>query len=432
MVDWSASMQQSFEFYEVDPCTWTDEAKTKKNVLWTDKTKLTNIKSCTITRDAEVDTLGSATFDVTESIGECYVRVYLVTIQNGITTKHPLGTFLAQTPNSNFDGKVRTVSMDAYTPLIELKENNPPIGYFLAKDSPIMDHAFNLTEENARAPVVKPIGTEKLSYDFVADTNDSWLTFIRDLMSATHVETLYEVQVSESSYVRTGTILENVTNSQSLGVKTTTNEDVYSGICNDRTVYYCAIDSLVSYKFALDEMGRIMFAPEQDVDKMSPVWTYTDDNSSILYPELTIDHDIYGIPNVVEVIYSHKGVTNKDIPTTIISEIRNDDPNSPTSTVSRGREIRYRVTDPAIYGEVTQLRLDAYAKQVLTDLSTLECTITYTHGYCPVRLGDCIRFNYTRSGLTNVKAKVISQSIKCTTGCSVTEKAVFKTKLWEA
>ena len=88
MVDWTSSMTQTFEYYIVDPGTWKD------------KQKLNNVKSCTINRDSNAETLGSATFDITESVGECYIRVYLITIQNGIKEKHPLGTFLVQTPSS--------------------------------------------------------------------------------------------------------------------------------------------------------------------------------------------------------------------------------------------------------------------------------------------------------------------------------------------
>ena len=142
MTDWLSSMQQSFEYYIVDPITWKD------------KTPLNNVKKCTIQRDSEAATLGSATIDITESVGECYIRVYLVTIQNGLTEKHPLGTFIVQTPSSSFDGKVRSVTMDAYTPLLELKENQPPIGYFVPKDSNIMSIACSLTQEYLRAPVV--------------------------------------------------------------------------------------------------------------------------------------------------------------------------------------------------------------------------------------------------------------------------------------
>jgi hypothetical protein len=344
-------MQQTFEYYIVDPDSWRD-------------TKLLDtVKACTINRDSEVETLGSATIDITNSVGECYIRAYLVTVQNGITEKTALGTVLVQTPSSSFDGKIRTISMDAYTPLLELKESPPPLGYFLPKDENIMSIAYRLSREHARAPVVAATSDKTLVYNFVADPNDTWLSFLTDLVSN------------------------------------------------------------AKYRFDLDEMGRILFAPEQDTASLQPVWTYDDGNSSILYPELNMDHDLYGIPNVVEVIYSNGSSYYQ-------ARAVNDDPNSPISTVNRGREIIHRVTDPDLIGDPTKNQIQEYADQVLRNLSSLEYTITYTHGYCPVRVGDCVRLNYARAGLTDIKAKVISQNIKCEPGCPVTEKAVFTTKLW--
>lgn len=363
MVDWTASMQQTFEYYVVDPATWKD-------------TKLlTTVKTCSINRDLEVETLGSATIDITESVGECYIRVYLITLQNGVTEKYPLGTFLVQTPSSSYDGRIRNVSMDAYTPLLELKENQPPLGYFVPKDENVMDFAYRSTREHARAPVVKAEGSTKNFYDFVADPNDTWLSFLSDFIASQ----LYEDDKSKAAVTK--------------------------------------------YRFELDEMGRILFAPEQDTASLQPVWTYNDDNSSILYPELTMSHDIYGIPNVVEVVYSN-GTDH------YYARVENDNPNSPVSTVSRGREIVYRVTEPDLVGNPTEEHIQEYAEQLLSSLSSPQYTLTYTHGYCPVRLGDCVRLNYTRAGLTDIKAKVISQSIKCEPGCPVTEKAVFTTNLW--
>ena len=63
MPNWSDSMQQTFEFYTVDPGTWKDMKR------------LDIVKACSIKRDLESETLGSASMDVTESLGECYVRV---------------------------------------------------------------------------------------------------------------------------------------------------------------------------------------------------------------------------------------------------------------------------------------------------------------------------------------------------------------------
>ena len=351
MADWLSSMQQTFEYCIVDPKTWKDVKL------------LDNVKSCSISRDLDLETLGSATIDVTESVGESYIRVYLITIQNGVKEKHPLGTFLVQTPSSGFDGKIRSVSMDAYTPLLELKESPPPIGYSVLKGSNVMDIAYRLVRENARAPVVGTTCSTNLYNDFVADTNDTWLSFL--------------------SYL----------------------------ILN------------ANYTFGLDELGRILFTPKQDTASLQPVWAYNDDNSSILYPELSMDHDLYMIPNVVEVVYSN----GKD---SYYAKAVNDDSNSPTSIPRRGRQILHRVTNPDLIGDPTQNQINEYAERVLKELSSIEYTISYTHAYCPVRIGDCVRLNYTRAGLTDIKAKVISQTIKCEPGCPVSEKAVFTTKLW--
>lgn len=351
MVNWTESMQQTFEYYIVDPGTWRDVKQ------------LNNVKSCSINRDLETDTLGSATINVTESVGECYIRIYLVTIQNGVKEKHPLGTFLVQTPSSSFDGKIRNVTMDAYTPLLELKENPPPLGYSLLKGDNIMSKAYQLVRENARAPVVGTECSTTLYNDFVSNTDDTWITFLIDLIAN------------------------------------------------------------AKYEFMLDELGRILFSPKQDTASLQPVKTFDDGNSSILYPEMSLDHDLYGIPNVVEVVYSSGDDTYH-------ARVVNDDPNSPISTVNRGREIIYRVTNPDLVANPTDFQIQEYAKQLLRELSSIEYTVTYTHAYCPVRIGDCVRLNYSKAGITDIKAKVISQTIKCEPGCPVTEKAVFTTKLW--
>ena len=132
---------------------------------------------------------------------------------------------------------------------------------------------------------------------------------------------------------------------------------------------------------------------------------------------------MFGIPNVVEVVYSNGSDT-------YYARAVNDDPNSPISTVNRGRILKRRVTNPDMIGNPTEKQIQEYAEQLLRELSSIEYTVSYSHAYCPVRLGDCIRLNYARAGIVDVKAKVISQNIQCKPGCKVTETAVFTTKLW--
>lgn len=351
MPNWAETMQQTFEYYTVDPGTWKD------------KKKLENVISSTINRDLEAETLGSLSMEVNDMIGEEYVRIYLITIQNGLTEKFPLGTFLIQTPSYGFDGKVKTISMDAYTPLLELKENKPPLGYSVLEGESIMELAYRLIRELIRAPIYRVEDKEVLFSDFVANTNDTWISFIYDFIAN------------------------------------------------------------AKYTLGLDELGRVLFLPKQDTAALQPVWTFDDGNSSILSPKIDIRHDLYGIPNVVEVIYSN----GKNY---YYSRVVNDDPNSPTSTINRGREITHRVVNPTSMGNPTNEQIETYANQLLKSLSTLEYKVTYTHGYCPVRIGDCVRLNYEKANLIGVKAKVISQSISCKPGCQVTETAIFTNKLW--
>ena len=143
----------------------------------------------------------------------------------------------------------------------------------------------------------------------------------------------------------------------------------------------------------------------------------------LLYPDISTNRDMYGIPNVVEVSYSG---TNDNY----YSRVVNDDPNSPVSTVNRGREITHRVTNPEFAGEPTEGQIEIYARNLLEQLSSIDYTVSFSHGYCPVRLGDCVRLNYSRAGINGVKAKITKQSITCKPGCKVTETAVFTKNLW--
>lgn len=351
MIDWTESMVQSFEYYEVNPNTWKDSKK------------INVVKDSTINRDSGVETQGSASINTTESLDEGYVRIYMKIIQNGKEYNEPMGTFLVQTPSSGFDGKVGSATVDAYTPLLELKENPPPLGYSIAKKENIMAMAYRLTQEQTRAPVVETSCSETLYDDFVANTDDTWITYLTDLIAN------------------------------------------------------------AKYTFGLDEMGRILYLPKQDTASLQPVWEYNDDNSSILDPNINLERDIYGIPNVVEVLYSNGNGF-------YYAKAVNNDENSPISIANRGRVITKRITNPDLNGYATQNQINEYAERVLRELSSLEYTITYKHGYCPVRLNDCVRLNYKKANLINIKAKVISQSIKCTPGCQVTEKATFTVKLW--
>jgi len=354
MIDWTKSMQQTFEYYIVDPSTWHDISR------------INTVRSCSITRDSTLDTLGSAALECDEDINDKYVRVYLIATQHGETEKVPLGTHIYQSPTTSFDGKRHAISYDGYTPLIELKEKPMEIGFAVKKNANILTAAYTILTDNAlRAPVVPGSDSTVLTGDFLADVDETKLTFISDLLLN------------------------------------------------------------ANYSLGLDELSKLIFVPDRDLAAMRPMWTFTDDNSSILDPELTLTRDIFGIPNKIEVIHSP---TNSN---PIVAVDTNTDPTSIVSYPSRGRWIIHRETDPDVVEGINAVQLKEYAHRKLVKLSSVEYQVIYKHGYCPVRLGDCVRLNYNRADFRNENARVIRQTITCEEGCPVEETAVLTKHLWE-
>lgn len=358
MPDWTKSMIQSFEYWVVDPLTWGD--------LY----KLDTIRSSSVSRDSESETLETASFEIDnieeDSAIERYIRIYLVTIQNRVTERHCLGTFLAQTPLFNYDGKVSGNSLDAYSPLLEMKDISVPFGYYLERDSDILDNAYYLAEEHSRAPVIGSSGNalnKTLISHFTSTQEDSWLSYLSALLGQ------------------------------------------------------------AEYHFDLDDYSRILLVPSKSLSSMQSKWTFDSGNSSILYPETTKQCDLYGLPNVIEVIYSSNDKY-------YYSKVVNDDPDSPVSTVSRGREVWKRITDPSVTGNPSQEEFDEYANELLENMSTLTYVITFKHGYCPVRIGDCVTIDYPEAGLDHVRAVITKQNISCVPGTPVDTTAVYTKKLW--
>lgn len=353
MIDWTKSMRQTFEYYIVDPYTWFDVER------------LTRIKSCTITRDLTLDTLGSASIDSSDDLNDKYVRAYLIATQGDEQDKIPLGTFIAQTPSTTFDGKVNSIGHDAYTPLIELTEKQMPVGYAARKGDNVVERARSiLLDASLRAPVGECSDSSTLTGDFLSDPQDTRLTFVSDLLAN------------------------------------------------------------AKYSLGLDELSRVIFVPDRDLNAMQPRWTYNDDNSSILYPNLSVSRDIFGVPNRVEVIFSSSSGEF------LTAEDKNEDENSIVSYQARGRWITYRDNSPDVVDGVTQGQLNDYAHKKLLDLSSVDFELSYKHGYCPVRIGDCVLLNYQRADIRNTRAKVTKQVIECVPGCPVQETAVFTKKLW--
>lgn len=350
-IDWSKSMIQEYEFYTVDVGTWKDAVK------------LNSITKYSIDWDYSKNTIGSAKIGCTENLGEQYIRAYMLATQNGYTYRRAMGTFLVLTPEDNFDGKISSWELDAYSPLIELTEGYPALGYTIPKGTNILQTAYELLSEHARAPVIKPVDSDDTVFsDFVAAPDETWLD------------------------------------------------------------YLTAFVEQANHRIMVTEMGEIVLNPIQETASLVPTSMYTTDNSSILLPSVKQTRDLYSIPNRIEVILSTSN-------TSLSAIAINDNPYSPTSVSARGRYIDHRVTSPALSGNPTQAQLNEYALALLKEVSTLEYTITYSHGFCETAIGEGVMLHYPEANIYHAKAKVINQNIDLVPGCIVQETAVYTTEL---
>ncbi len=137
-----------------------------------------------------------------------------------------------------------------------------------------------------------------------------------------------------------------------------------------------------------------------------------------LAPGVTSSLDYSGVPNAYLADDGRQSV-----------RVVNDDPESPTSTTSRGYV--HDVVDTApkpVDGET----LAAYARRKLREMSTVEDVRGYTRAYEPdLRPYDVVRFSLPSQGLSG-DMRITRQSLRIGRGITVTEEACKEVTTWTA
>lgn len=350
-IDWTRGAQQTWRYWVVDPDTWRDSHE------------LDGVLSCDITRDAESDTLESAslTFDGDVPAQELIVRVYLDATQDGATERLCVGTLVMQTPRWSGDGRVRTADADMFGVLCELGDDSPPVGYSVVAGSDPLASAATAARHALRAPVVAPSAGTPLTEHYVADADETWLDAIRDLTA------------------RGG------------------------------------------YELAVDAFGRVRFEPGRRVAALAPVRTFDDSNSSVLDANVEVTTDMYEVPNVVQVVWS--GNTR----CVVAEAANDDESSPLSLAARGRRVMLRVTNPEELSEGCTETAAEAVARKRLADLSHVERTITFAHAITsPLpALGDCVRLTYDRHGI-DVRARIVRQVIHCETGGMVECTATWK------
>lgn len=130
--------------------------------------------------------------------------------------------------------------------------------------------------------------------------------------------------------------------------------------------------------------------------------------NDVITPKVNLKADWFDCPNVFRATYG-------DV-TVVVSD---EDPNSPLSTVNRGREV-WKTEDNVKLG--TDEGIQQYAARRLKEEQSYAYTVSYTRRFDPaVNICDIVRLHYPGQGLMG-KYIVTSQNIRLAPGANVSEK----------
>lgn len=153
------------------------------------------------------------------------------------------------------------------------------------------------------------------------------------------------------------------------------------------------LSAMHGWRLKLDGYGNIYLGPySYEASAMFDAL-----NNDVLEPTLTVNRDWYDCPNVYRAVLDDSYAVARD-----------DDENSPLSTISRGREVWYE--DSSVYLEENQT-LAQYAKDMLEEAQRFSTTVSYDRRFDPnVNVSDFVRLNYSAQDLRGLYL-VTSQTI---------------------
>lgn len=158
---------------------------------------------------------------------------------------------------------------------------------------------------------------------------------------------------------------------------------------------------IINWRMHLDGMGSIHIEP---IDRNEVAMFDANDND-IIENQIDITYDWYNAPNVLRCVLDDSYV-----------EVRDDDPESPFSTVSRGREVWFEDSDVNLNLNET---LAEYAQRMIKEYQIASTNTSYDRRFFPgVYPGDVVRLGYPAqqaSGLYLINEQSISLGYNATT-----------------
>ena len=170
-MDWSKGYSATYYMEQVDPATWRDIG-------------LIRLTGGSIKREptGKRESADVACKGVDVGI-EMWVRIYLDVEQGGASAHVPLFTGLATTPDHDFDGNVKSNTLQCYSVLKACEDISLPLGWYApagASGGGVIRGLLGATP----APVVIADDAPFLSEAIIAESNENNLTMIDRILTA--------------------------------------------------------------------------------------------------------------------------------------------------------------------------------------------------------------------------------------------------------
>lgn len=164
-----------------------------------------------------------------------------------------------------------------------------------------------------------------------------------------------------------------------------------------------------------DPMGRVLLAPYVRPADRAPSWEFREGAGARFLRAMTDERDWFDTKNQIVVIYGNQDREVRGVAV-------DNDPDSPFSTVSRGRTVSQTTSYSDVPDDMSTTELqamaDSKAAELLATAQAVIRRITFTHIYAPVTLGDVVTLDYPSGGVQG-DFSIRTQSISLTAGLPI-------------
>ena len=168
-MDWNQGYSASYYMMIVDPASWRD-------------LRMVDITGGYITK-TDSSLMESAAVELTENLGEAWIRIYLDARQDDGGGRTPLFTGLLQTPKTQWQGIIDSYSAECYSVLKAADDVMLQRGWYALAGQNGIELAAQLLEATP-APVIVEENAPLLSSTIVAEDGETNLSMARRLVEA--------------------------------------------------------------------------------------------------------------------------------------------------------------------------------------------------------------------------------------------------------